>query len=199
MKKSPKKLHIGQFTLQDLAIFFAEYHNRRMRITFGSDYIDLVFRNEQLPHIVGLQYAYKDMKNASDYSGVEGYKKMLSGYFSYKVIQARIRKRNLNDKSGKRKITWQDVEQRITYLPYFMIQLEKGNTRLVSFDKNNVLFDTAFGGDYLIFKFDNKKYLNMSIKKVGKHFEIESFFVNETIMYLGNQIEHEVSSINWIS
>ncbi len=186
-------MDLSKYTLKDLALYFEKYDGYVCKIVTTNREIKFKIEVSSLPHLIGLQYAFKGVRNKNEYKGFSGFEKMKNGELTYNDIMKGIKNNNT-------KITWTNIKNRIKYLPFFLNTIEK-NTKLKVRDNELIIRSTALHGNYFLYKnFLNNNFPMFSLKNIGNERTIlETFIVENNITLLGALKEEKIKSIELIS
>ncbi len=184
-------MDISKYSLKDLALYFEKYDGYVCKIVTNSKEIKFKIEVSSLPHLIGLQHAFKGTKNKNEYKGFSGFEKMKNG-LTYKDIMKSI-------KHTKSNVTWANIKNRIKYLPVFLNNIDKGSKLKIRNDEL-MLRSTYIRGDYFLYKNLFNNYPTFSLKNIGGERTIlETFVVETNISLLGALYEEKIKSIELIS
>ena len=185
-------MDLSKYSLKDLALYFEKYDGYVCKIVTYNQEIKFKIEVSSLPHLIGLQHAFKGTKNKNDYKGFSGFEKMKNGELSYSDIMKGI-------KNNSSKITWVNIKNRIKYLPMFLNNIEKKSKLKI---RNDELFSrkTHLNGDYFLYKNLSNNYPMFSLKNIGNdRIVLETFIVESGISLLGALKEEKIVTIELIS
>ena len=194
LMKIKKLMDITKYSLKDLALYFERYDGYVCKIITNNREIKFKIEVSSLPHLIGLQYAFKGNKNKNEYKGISGFKKMKNGELTYNDIMKGIKNNNSS------KITWTNIKNRIKYLPLFLNTIEK-NTKLKVRDDELIIRKTSLNGNYFLYKnFLNNNFPMFSLKNIGNERTVlETYIVENNISLLGALREEKIKNIELIS
>ncbi len=182
-------MDIEKYSLKDLALYFEKYDGYVCRILTDIREINFKIEASSLPHLIGLHYAFKGVKNKNKYKGLSGFEKIKNGEITYNDIMKGIK--NSNDF----KRNWTNIKIRIKYLPLFLNNIEK-KTKLKIRDNKLILRKTKLNGDYFLYKNVNNNYPMFSLKNIGsERIILETFIVENDITLLGALVEEKIKNI----
>ena len=185
-------MDLSKYSLKDLALYFEKYDGYVCKIVTNHYEIKFKIEVSALPHLIGLQHAFKGTKNKNEYKGFSGFTKMKNGELSYNDIMKGI-------KNNNSKITWVNIKNRIKYLPMFLNNIEKKSKLKIRNDEL-ILRKTHLNGDYFLYKNLNNNYPMFSLKNIGNdRIVLETFIVENDISLLGALKEEKIKMIELIS
>lgn len=191
--KTNNIMDISKYTLKDLALYFEKFDGYVCKIITAKRQIKFKIEVSSLPHLIGLQHAFKGTKNKNEYKGFSGYEKMKNGELTYKDIMRAVKNNNSN-------IPWTNIKNRIKYLPMFLNNIER-KTKLKIRDDKLISRKTNINGQYFLYKnLINNNYPMFSLKNIGgERVILETFIVENDISLLGALKEEKIKSIELIS
>lgn len=185
-------MDMTKYSLKDLALYFEKYDGYVCRVVTSDEEIKFKIEVSSLPHLIGLQHAFKGIKGKNTFKGFSGFEKMKNGELTYKDIMKSIKHTNS-------KITWTNIKNRIKYLPMFLNTIEKG-TKLKIRNNELILRKTYLNGDYFLYKnLYNNSYPTFSLKNISNNRTVlETFIVENDISLLGALKERKIKLIEVI-
>ncbi len=119
---------------------------------------------------------------------------MKNGELTYNEIMKAIKNNNSN-------ITWKNIKDRIKFLPMFLNNIEKGNTKLKIRDDSLIVRHTYINGNYFLYKnVYNNLYPMFSLKCIDDdRVVLETFMVEHNISLLGALKDEKIKSVELIS
>lgn len=193
LRKTRKKIDMRKYTFKEYAEYFHLFHKKILCIVLVDRIIEVVITDAQLPHLIGLHYAYTKKSSQKEFKGQKGYDKLLENKIDIKTFQKRVIKNKV--KCNGKIITWEMILDRIERLPCFLNNISK-KPRLKQNQPNRIV-NSSMKGDFFYFKIENYTYLILSILKVGKRYTLESFVVYHSIDILIDLKEIEILDIYW--
>ena len=194
LSDADRKINITDYTLREYALYLSSFQDKVLVIKTNSRTLNVVFSADNMPHLIGFQYAFDKRQNIKNYRGRKGMNLMLSGDVSFKNIEENIKKNRV--RINKKLISWdEDIKPRIEWLPYFLNTVKK-KSRLKIVDKTKVPHN-LLQGNYYYFKNDRNDYLILSLLEFSKTSTPETFIVNNGIRFLANSEEEEITSVHW--
>lgn len=186
-------MDISKFSLKDLALYFERYDGYVCKIITEKREIKFKIEVSSLPHLIGLQHAFKGAKCKNEYKGFSGFEKMKNGDLTYNDIMKAVKNNNSN-------IPWTNIKNRIKYLPMFLNTLER-RTKLKIRDDKLIARKTYINGNYFLYKsLLNNNFPMFSLKDIGNgRVILETFMVENDITLLGALKEEKIKSIELIS
>lgn len=186
-------MDISKFSLKDLALYFERYDGYVCKIITEKREIKFKIEVSSLPHLIGLQHAFKGVKCKNEYKGFSGFEKMKNGDLTYNDIMKAVKNNNSN-------IPWTNIKNRIKYLPMFLNTLER-RTKLKIRDDKLIARKTYINGNYFLYKsLLNNNFPMFSLKDIGNgRVILETFMVENDITLLGALKEEKIKSIELIS
>lgn len=186
-------MDISKFSLKDLALYFERYDGYVCKIITEKREIKFKIEVSSLPHLIGLQHAFKGAKCKNEYKGFSGFEKMKNGDLTYNDIMKAVKNNNSN-------IPWTNIKNRIKYLPMFLNTLER-RTKLKIRDDKLIARKTYINGNYFLYKsLLNNNFPMFSLKNIGNgRVILETFMVENDITLLGALKEEKIKSIELIS
>lgn len=194
LSKVNYRINITQYTFQEYAEYFNTFHGRKLLIKTENEDILLKMDNNNLPHLIGLHYAYDKLEHQKKYKGKKGFELLLNNEITIAEFRNRVKKNNKHF-ATKKSISWDMILDRIEWLPFFFNSITK-KTRLRE-NKANRLVNSSLNGNYFYFKVEENLYLILSCKKINKNFILESFIVYDNIRYLGDLDELNIIDVYW--
>lgn len=188
--KLKTELDMNKYSLKDLALFFEKYDGYVYEIKTTQRILKFKIEANSLPHLIGLQHAFKGKKNKNKYKGASGFAKIKNGELTYNDVMKSI-KNNHNDK-----IEWSNIKNR-KYMPIFLNTITSNNTKLKIRDNYLISRKIFMNGNYFLYKsLSDNKYPMFSLKKVNNEkVVIETFIVDNDISLLGALKNEEIVSI----
>lgn len=196
-----KRIDINHYSFKEYSDYFLKFDNKLLCVKKkDGDKIIVKFSKQQLPHLIGLQYAYDKKTNSKSFKGIRGFELLNNStplitpiLFKNRINANRIR---VNNKI----IDWNiDILPRIEWLPAFLNSIDK-NAKLKNNNRNkeHPLINTLIRGDYFYYKCSQKDYLIMSLLRTGHSYTPETFVVNNGVRLLGALDDIEFINIYWI-
>lgn len=194
LNKIDRKINIADYSLQEYAKYLSSFEGKILVIETMNRTLNVVFSAENMPHLIGFQYAFDKLQNKNNYRGRKGMNLMLNGDVSFKNIEENIKRNKV--KVNKKVINWlDDIKPRIEWLPYFLNTLNK-KSRLKTADKMKTPH-SSLQGNYYYFKNDRNDYFILSLLSFAKTCVPETFIVNNGIRFLVNGEEEVIISVHW--
>lgn len=187
-------MDMSKYSLKDLALFFEHYDGYVCIITTVKRKIKFKIEVSSLPHLIGLQHAFKGIKAKNEYKGLSGFLKMKNGDITYDGIMKVIKNKNTN-------ITWTNIKNRIKFLPMFLNTISSKTTKLKLRDDELLSRKTFINGNYFLYKNSFNSNIPMfSLKNIENgRVILETFIVENDISLLGALEEEKIIDIKLIS
>lgn len=194
--KPNKKISVDDYTTKEYVSYFKKYDGKFLCILTEEKFIRVKFCIYNLPHMIGLQYAYDSQNNKKSFKGKLGYEKLLNNKITFNQIKKNVNKNKITS-NGKR-ITWSNIQSRIELLP-FMFENMTNNPRIrTKINDEMTLVNSQLKGDYYYFKYNDRNYLILSLAKINdSSYTIETFIVYDNIRFLGPQRELNILNVYW--
>lgn len=192
-KKHKKQNKYEWLFFFEYAQYFSTFNNKILCLNIEDELICIRIQNSNLPHLIGLQYAYDKKSNKSKYKGEKGFQLLLNDKITLSQFKNRVKRNNIV--SNGKKVTWDMILNRIEWLPYFFNNITKKPQIKKNEENSNV--KTSMKEDYFYYKIKEKEYLILSLLKVGKTYSMESFIVYDNIRFLGNLPSRNIKEIYW--
>lgn len=193
LSKVRNRIDMRNYSFSDYALYFSQFNNKILCIETVDEVMQIKITTAQLPHLIGLQYAYDKQSNKSKFKGKNGFQILLRNEINLDLFENRI-KRNKPSANNKR-ITWDMILSRIEWLPYFFNNISK-KPRMKE-NKEERLINSSLKGDYFYFKVNKNEYLILSLLKIMDKYVLESFIVYNDIRYLGDLNEVHIKYVYW--
>lgn len=186
-------MDMSKYSLKDFALYFERYDGYICKIITDKREIKFKIDVSSLPHLIGLQHAFKGAKCKNEYKGFSGFEKMKNGELTYNDIMKAA-------KHSKSNIPWTNIKNRIKYLPMFLNTIER-KTKLKIRDDELISRKTSINGNYFLYKnLFNNNFPMFSLKNIGEGRTIlETFIVENNISLLGALEEEKIIKIELIS
>lgn len=187
-------MDMSKYTLKDLALYFERYDGYVCKIETEKREIKFKIEVSSLPHLIGLQHAFKGAKDKNSYKGLSGFEKIKNGELTYDKIMKAI-------KNSNSKVTWTNLKNRIKFLPMFLNTIESNQTKLKIRDDELISRKTSINGSYFLYKsLYNNNFPMFSLKHIDRtRVILETFIVENDITLLGALKEEKIKSIKLIS
>lgn len=78
LKNVNNRIHIENYTFSEYAKYFAICNGKVLCAKFEDETIEIKIGNNQLPHLIGLQYVYDKQANERNYKGEKGFQLLLN-------------------------------------------------------------------------------------------------------------------------
>ncbi len=188
-------LDIEKYSLKDLALYYEKFDGYVCEIQTNFGLIKFRFTVESFPHLIGMQYAYKNRKNRYEYKGRKGFDKVKNGEVTYEEM-----KRNVS-KNSKTTVSWKNIELRIKFLPMFLNSITKRSLLKTSIGVKDPERATYMQGSYFLYReLHDGKTPMFSIKMVNKTGAvIETFVVDDDKSIIRNLQPVRIKSIKLIA
>lgn len=193
LNKARNRIDMRSYSFHEYALYFFQFDNKILCIETVDKMLQIKISTTQLPHLIGLQYAYDKQRHKSKYKGKNGFQILLNNEIDLDMFENRIR-RNRPTANHKR-ITWDMILSRIEWLPYFFNNISK-KPRMKE-NREERLINSSLKGDYFYFKVNSNEYLILSLLKIGEKYTLESFIVYNDIRYLGDLNEVCIKNVYW--
>lgn len=176
--KLNREMNMEKYSLKQLALYFERYHGCILKITTEKRYIECKINKNSFPHLIGMQYAFKNIKGSNEYLGASGFEKIKNGEVTYEDIMRKI-------KNSQSNIAWTNVKNRIKYLPMFLNKLNK--TKFLIKDDNLLCRKTYLKGNYFLYRsLFNNFFPILSLKSINDiKVIIETFIVDNDLSLIG--------------
>ena len=173
--KQKKPLDMEQYSLKDLALYFEKFDGYVCKITTSLGTIRFKFSIDSFPHLIGMQYAFRNRKDRFEYKGRRGFEKVKNGEVTYEDLK------HIMKTDTKVNFSWKNIADRIKYLPMFLNSIDKKTKLCTSLNVNNPERATHIKGTYFLYRelYDGKAPM-FSLKPIGKSSAvIETFVVDD--------------------
>lgn len=184
-------LDIEKYSLKDLALYYEKFDGYVCEISTNFGLIRFKFTIEAFPHLIGMQYAYKERKGRHEYKGRRGFEKVKNGEVTYEQM-----KRNVT-KTSKPTVSWKNIDLRIKFLPMFLNSITKKTLLKTSIGVKDPERATYMKGTYFLYReLRDGKTPMFSIKKFNKTGAvIETFVVDDDKSIIRNLYPVRIKSI----
>lgn len=193
LSDTKKRIDMNEYSFQEYARYFFQFHEKILCIETIKETIEVKIQKSQLPHLIGLHYAFDKQSNKSNFKGEKGFQLLLNNGINLETFKNRIRRNR--PKANNKQITWDMILARIEWLPYFFNTISKKPR--VRENKKERLVNSSLKGDYFYFKINRNEYLILSLLKIGRKYTLESFIVYDDIKYLGDLNEVDIINVYW--
>lgn len=194
LTKIKNKIRIEDYTLKEYAEYFHLFNKKVLCLTLETKQIEICFYDSQLPHLIGLQYAYTKKVSTKQLRGQIGFQLLLDGKIDFLTFERRIRI-NRPISNGKI-ITWDMIKARIEWLPYFLNTIVKTPRMKQNLAQYN-LVKSSLKGDYFYFKMNDSLYLILSLLLIKDRYKPESFIVYDDAKFLIGLPEIPITVTKW--
>lgn len=187
-------MDMTKYTLKDLALYFEKFDGYVCKINTSVGVIKFKFSVEVFPHLIGMQYAYKNRKNKMLYKGRRGFEKVKNGEVTYEEMKQNVKK------DPKANLSWKNIDARIKYLPMFLNSIENKTHLVCTLGNKNPERSTHIKGNYFLYReLYNGSAPMLSLKKMGNQGAvIETFVVDDDKSIIRGLNEIKIVSIELI-
>lgn len=193
--KLKTEMDMNKYSLKDLALYFEKFDGYVCKIDTNQRTIKFLIDVNCLPHMVGVQHAFKGKKDKNEYKGLSGFEKMKNGEITYNDIMKGIKNNNESN------ISWKNIKNRIKFLPMFLNSITNDKSKLKIRDDELICRKIYMNGDFFLYKsLPKNNFPILSLKNIGNgRIVIETFIVDNDITLLGALPEEKIESIELIS
>ena len=96
MQKLKYKININQYSTFEYVNLFNKFFNRKLNIVIKDEntikIINVSFSKSQLPHLMGIQYAYDKKSSQKNYKGMNAYHLLINNQISFNDIKNNVNK-----------------------------------------------------------------------------------------------------------
>lgn len=103
LNKEKHRININNYSFQEYCLYFHQYNNRVLCIETSMGIIEVKVEDSQLPHLIGLQYAYDKLSNKKNYRGINGYNLLKNNCITVDQFKNRIQRNR--PEAGRKMIT----------------------------------------------------------------------------------------------
>lgn len=188
-------LNMEKYSLKDLALYYEKFDGYVCEIATNFGLLKFKFTVENFPHLIGMQYAFKERKGRHEYKGRRGFEKVKNGEITYEQMKKNV------TKSSKATISWKNIDLRIKFLPMFLNSITKKTLLKTSVGVKNPERATYIKGSYFLYReLHDGKTPMLSIKRINKTGTvIETFIVDDDKSIIRSLYPIKIKSIKLIA
>ncbi len=193
--KLKKALNMEKYSLKDLALYYEKFDGYVCEIMTNFGLLRFKFTVENFPHLIGMQYAFKERKGGHKYKGRRGFEKVKNGEVTYEQMKKSV------TKSANMNIAWKNIDLRIKFLPMFLNSITKKTLLKTSIGIKDPERSTYIKGSYFLYReLHDGKTPMFSIKRINKTGAvIETFIVDDDKSIIRNLYPIKIKSIKLIA
>lgn len=144
--KMRKPMDMEKYTLKDLALYFEKFDGYVCKITTNVGIIRFKFSVDSFPHLIGMQYAYKNRRDRKSYKGRQGFEKVKNGEVTYDELKRIVKT------DPKINFSWKNIDSRIRFLPMFLNSITTKTQLKTTLAVHNPERATQIKGTYFLYR-----------------------------------------------